>query len=116
LKEADALYAARYDVTVVTINNDIQQRAYDEALMQSRKWKLRTVNFRKQAPGEKMNWLYLSLKQKGFSFLSRLTLKCRKGNRKSIWWIIDPCRKGESRPIYRASSGGIGRWCRCRPA
>ena len=74
LKEADALAAAGYKVSVVTVNNNSRQRAFDEALMRSRSWKLETVNFRRDVPGEKMRWGFLAIRQKAFSFLSRLSL------------------------------------------
>ncbi|HTI11060.1 MAG TPA: hypothetical protein VL832_20960 [Puia sp.] len=75
LKEADALHAHGYEVSVVTINNHQAQWKFDEDLMRSRKWKLETVNFRRGR--EHTYWLYLSLKQKLFSWLSRIT--CRFG-------------------------------------
>jgi hypothetical protein len=75
LKEADALDAGGYDVTVVTINNSVDQRRFDEEIMQTRKWRLKTVNFRKDAGGERLRWLYLSVKQRVFILLSRVTLR-----------------------------------------
>jgi hypothetical protein len=75
LKEADTLYANGYDITVVTINNRSDQRRFDEEMMQSRKWKLRTVNFRREGGKEKARWLYLSLKQRLFISLSKITPK-----------------------------------------
>ena len=64
LKEADSFYANGYDVVVVTINNHSAQRKFDEQLMLSRKWKLSTVDFRKEVREEKNRWLYLSVKQR----------------------------------------------------
>jgi glycosyltransferase involved in cell wall biosynthesis len=55
----------------VTISNQDRQAAFDDQLMQRRKWALRTVNFRKERSGERRYWLYLSLKQRIFVFLSR---------------------------------------------
>ena len=71
LKEADALHKAGYKVTVVTINNKFSQSRFDEEIMQSRQWALKTVNYRKEIGKEKIRWVYLSLKQKLFSYLSR---------------------------------------------
>jgi len=75
LKEADALDAGGYDVTVVTINNSMDQRRFDEEIMQTRKWRLKTVNFRKEKGGERRRWVYLSVKQRFFILLSRMTLR-----------------------------------------
>jgi glycosyltransferase involved in cell wall biosynthesis len=75
LKEADALSAAGYPVTVVTVNNQERQSAFDAELMRERTWTLRTVNFRKERAGERKYWLYLSLKQRVFLFLARFGLK-----------------------------------------
>jgi glycosyltransferase involved in cell wall biosynthesis len=75
LKEADALSAAGYEVTVVTINNHEEQRRFDEELMRSRNWKLSTVNFRRTDNSEKRRWLYLSVRQKGFRLLSKISLR-----------------------------------------
>jgi len=73
LKEADSFYANGFDVVVVTINNHSAQRKFDEQLMRSRKWKLSTVDFRREVREEKNRWLYLSVKQKLFSYLCRIT-------------------------------------------
>ena len=75
LKEADALDAAGYAVVVVTIRNDATQSAFDEELMAGRKWKLRTVNFRKDDAGERWFWLYLSVRQRVFLLLSTVSLR-----------------------------------------
>jgi glycosyltransferase involved in cell wall biosynthesis len=75
LKEADALCAKGYEVTVVTISNQPRQAAFDEELMQRRKWKLHTVNFRKERPDERWYWFRLSLKQRFFLFLSKISFK-----------------------------------------
>jgi glycosyltransferase involved in cell wall biosynthesis len=74
LKEADTFYGNGYDVVVVTINNHELQGRFDEELMRTRKWALKTVDFRRSRASEKSRWLYLSLKQKFFNKLSRLTL------------------------------------------
>jgi glycosyltransferase involved in cell wall biosynthesis len=73
LKEADALSAAGYEVVVVTVNNAESQAVFDEELMRRRSWRLRTVNFRKERAGERRYWLYLSLKQRFFLVLSRIS-------------------------------------------
>lgn len=75
LKEADALHAAGYAVSVVTVNNHSRQSAFDEQLMGSRQWSLKTVNFRKEPGGEKRRWVYLSIKQRVFNFLTRVTFR-----------------------------------------
>ena len=75
LKEADVLSANGYDVTVVAVNNSAVLHDFDEQLMRTRKWKLRTVNYRRGQ--ERMRWMYLSLRQRVFHFLSRVT--CRWG-------------------------------------
>jgi glycosyltransferase involved in cell wall biosynthesis len=75
LKEADALYSAGHEVVVVTISNSEQQAAFDQELMRVRKWKLRTVNFRKGHKGEGRRWLYLSVKQRFFSTLAKISLR-----------------------------------------
>lgn len=75
LKEADALSAAGYEVVVVTVSNTDRQAAFDEELMRRRGWRWRTVNFRKERAGERRYWLYLSLKQRIFLVLSRLSYK-----------------------------------------
>jgi glycosyltransferase involved in cell wall biosynthesis len=73
LKEADALSAAGYEVSVVTVSNSERQAAFDEELMSRRSWRLRTVNFRKERAGERRYWLFLSLKQRVFLVLSRIS-------------------------------------------
>lgn len=73
LKEADALDAGGYQVVVVTINNNGRQAAFDQELMRSRKWRLRTVNFRREHRKERRYWLYLSLKQRLFRALAKIT-------------------------------------------
>ena len=75
LKEADALSAAGYEVVVVTVNNTDSQAAFDEELMRRRSWRWRTVNFRKERAGERRYWLYLSLKQRVFLVLSRVSYR-----------------------------------------
>ena len=75
LKEADALHKAGYKVTVVTVNYQFQPGQFDEQIMASRQWTLKTVNFRKEIRQEKMRWFRLSLKQKLFALLSKFTLK-----------------------------------------
>jgi len=73
LKEADVLSANGYDVTVVAVSNNAVLRGFDEQLMRTRKWRLRTVNYSRGQ--EKMRWMYLSLRQRVFLFLSRVTYK-----------------------------------------
>ena len=75
LKEADALHTAGYTVSVVAINNHNRQRQFDEELMSTRQWSLRTVNFRKEVGREKLRWLCLSVKQKTFKLLAKITLR-----------------------------------------
>jgi glycosyltransferase involved in cell wall biosynthesis len=75
LKEADALSAAGYDVVVVTIHNSIPQSAFDQELMRSRPWRLRTVNVRKTGSVERLRWAGVSVKQKVYAILSKTTLK-----------------------------------------
>lgn len=75
LKEADAFYNRGYKVTVVTINNHSNQYQFDCELMSKRKWSLRTVNFRKDVKHEKKYWLYLSLQQKFYSLLTKLSFE-----------------------------------------
>jgi glycosyltransferase involved in cell wall biosynthesis len=77
LKEADTLSANGYEVTVVTVNSHIDQARFDEELMRSRPWSLRSVDFRKAGGKEERRWFYFSLKQKVFGFLSRFS--CRAG-------------------------------------
>src|SRR5437868_11781219 len=73
LKEADTLSANGYDVTVVTVNYHAGLHSFDEELMKTRSWRLRTVNYRKEQ--EKWKWIYLSLRQRVFLLLSRITCK-----------------------------------------
>jgi glycosyltransferase involved in cell wall biosynthesis len=73
LKEADVLSANGFDVTVVTVNNHAGLHVFDEALMKTRSWKLRTVNYRKEQ--EKWKWVYLSMRQRFFLLLSRISFK-----------------------------------------
>ena len=73
LKEADALAAQGYRVSVVTINSNSAQRRFDEELMTGRSWQLRTVNFRKEEPGERSRWLRFSIRQRIFAFLAGMT-------------------------------------------
>ncbi len=75
LKEADALDAAGYEVVVVTIRNNEWQATFDDELMAQRKWTLRTVKFRRERSEERRYWLYLSLKQRLFLVLSKITLR-----------------------------------------
>lgn len=75
LKEADAFSNSGYQVSVVTVNNHSHQYQFDQELMRTRKWKLRTVNFRKEVSVERGRWLYLSLKQKFYSFLAKFSMK-----------------------------------------
>src|SRR5579863_3312009 len=73
LKEADALSSAGYEVVVVTVCNTDRQAAFDEELMSRRSWRLKTVNFRKERSKERPYWVYLSLKQRLFLVLSRIS-------------------------------------------
>lgn len=73
LKEADVLSANGYDVTVVAVSNNEVLHGFDEQLMRTRKWKLRTVNYSRGR--DKMRWMYLSLRQRVFLFVSRVTYK-----------------------------------------
>lgn len=73
LKEADAFFGQGHAVTVVTVNNHPAQFRFDQELMQKRDWCLKSVNFRREEKGEKRYWLYLSLKQKFFALLGRVS-------------------------------------------
>lgn len=73
LKEADAFFKNGYQVSVVTINNHFHQERFDKEIMKSRKWKLKTVNFRKEDKKEKWLWFYLSFKHKFFSALAKFS-------------------------------------------
>lgn len=73
LKEADTLFSAGYIVTVVTINNSEQLSRFDDELMRSRQWTLRTVNFRKTGSFERLRWIGSSVRQKLYAGLSKLT-------------------------------------------
>lgn len=73
LKEADAFSDKGYCVSVVTINNHYYQHQFDNEIMKTRLWKLRTVNFRKNVKAERLKWIYLSFKQKFYSFLTRFS-------------------------------------------
>lgn len=75
LKEADALKEKGYEVVVITVSNHYRQRKFDEELMQTRCWKLKTVNFCKEIKNERPRWLYFSVKQKLFERLSHLSLR-----------------------------------------
>src|SRR5215475_3134090 len=75
LKEADAFWSAGHEVVVVAINNNERQAAFDEELMRVRKWNLRTVDFRRGHGGEHRRWFYLSVKQRVFSLLAKVTLR-----------------------------------------
>jgi|HubBroStandDraft_1064217.scaffolds.fasta_scaffold07894_3 glycosyltransferase involved in cell wall biosynthesis len=75
LKEADALAAAGYEVAVVAVSNSEQQAAFDEELMRRRSWRLRTVKFRKEKKGERSYWIYLSLRQRFFVYLSAISYR-----------------------------------------
>jgi glycosyltransferase involved in cell wall biosynthesis len=74
LKEADVLSAAGYDVVVVTLNNSLPQSIFDQELMRSRPWTLRTVDARKTGSVEKLRWLGQSVKQKLYTGLAGLGL------------------------------------------
>jgi glycosyltransferase involved in cell wall biosynthesis len=75
LKEADAFQEAGYKVTVVTVNYQLQPALFDKELMSSRNWTLKTVNFRKEVPSEKMVWFRLSLQQKISALLSKFLIR-----------------------------------------
>ena len=75
LKEADALYAAGYEVVVAGISNNERQAAFDKELMSGRKWTLRTVDFCREHRREAGYWFYLSLKQRIFCYLARISLR-----------------------------------------
>lgn len=75
LKEADLLFKNGYEVCVVTVNNNLQQSRFDEEIMKDRKWRLKTVDFRKELKDEKRRWLRLSIRQKLFSKLSGASYK-----------------------------------------
>lgn len=74
LKEADAFFGRGYSVSVITVNNHFGQHQFDRELMASRQWTLKTVDFRKEIKAEKGYWLRLSVVQKLYMLLSRLTL------------------------------------------
>lgn len=74
LKEADTLNKAGFMVTVVTINNHELQNKFDQLLMKNRQWKLVTVNFRKSIKKEKLRWIVLSLQNRFFNILKKITV------------------------------------------
>ena len=75
LKEADALHNAGFSVVVVTVNNHFQQSRFDDELMKERSWKLLTVNFRKSVKNERMKWIKLSLQNKIYGQLKKISLR-----------------------------------------
>lgn len=84
LKEADAFFSRGYMVTVVTVNNHQQQSLFDIELMQTRRWHLKTVSYRKEVLHEKRRWFFFSLKQKFFAFLSNFTYRMGIAERASL--------------------------------
>ncbi|GAA4753489.1 glycosyltransferase family protein [Flavisolibacter ginsenosidimutans] len=84
LKEADVFAAHGIDVSVVTVNNNAQQARFDEAMMKERKWRLVTVNFRREIKSEKLRWLFLSLQEKIFSVFSKFTYRYGVAERASL--------------------------------
>lgn len=66
LKEADALSSAGHEVAVVSVCNREDHRELDEQLMSSRRWRLRTVQYRRRMGLEGGRWLWTSLRRKCF--------------------------------------------------
>lgn len=64
LKEADALWAAGYDVRVVAVNLGDAKWQMDLALMASRSWKLSAYDVRKSSTIGKVRWIRAGLRQK----------------------------------------------------
>ncbi len=76
LKEADTFAEAGHDVTVVAVNNHPAQRAEDEHLMSSRKWRLVTVNYRRKGLKEASLWLWSGLRKRVFEkIINPITFK-----------------------------------------
>ena len=66
LKEADALSGAGHEVAVVSVCNREDHRELDEQLMSSRRWRLRTVQYRRRMGLEGGRWLWTSVRRKCF--------------------------------------------------
>ena len=64
LKEADALWAAGYDVRVVAVNLDDAKWKLDLALMTGRKWKLNAYDARKSSLPGRVRWIKAGVRQK----------------------------------------------------
>lgn len=113
LKEADTLHNGGFSVTVVTVNNHMQQRKHDEALMQERGWQLQTVNFRREVSAEKRQWLLFSVKQKLFAYLSRLTYSFGFAERAAnkafdALYKLAVCNKADLYIVHHPEALGIG--------
>lgn len=75
MKEADALHARGYNVTVITICNNQLQSEFDAELMRNRRWKLKTINFRRTVKAEHQRWLRFSLVKKFYDLVLKVTPK-----------------------------------------
>jgi len=111
LKEADVLSSNGYDVTVVTLNYHAGQRRFDEDLMKTRSWCLRTVNFRREE--EKWSWLFFSVRQRIFRLLSRVTYRwgvAERAAEKAFDGLVDlACReKADLYIVHHAEALGAG--------
>jgi len=75
VKEADTLADAGYEVVVYAFNYEEYLHRIDINLLKGRKWKLKTINFRKKGVREYLFWLYSGIRQKIIGrILSRITL------------------------------------------
>ena len=111
LKEADTLSAYGYDVTVVTVNYHSGQRRFDEELMKTRSWRLRTVNFRRKE--ERWRWLFFAIRQRIFLLVSRMTYRCGVAERaaeRAFDGLVDlACReKADLYIVHHAEALGAG--------
>ena len=102
LKEADAFSSKGYDVTVVTINGNDKLHSFDKKLMHFRKWRLKTINFRKEDRVEKINWLFFTITHLTFICLSKITYKFGIAERAAIkgYSSLLKLAKSEKADIY----------------
>ncbi len=78
LKEADALTEAGYNVKVITVCNNSEQHRFDQELMASRKWEIKTVNYRRGYGAETVRWFWTGFRKRLFEKLSeKLTFSYR---------------------------------------
>ena len=84
LKEADALKEAGYNVRVITVCNNSEQHRFDQELMASRKWEIKTVNYRRGYGAETVRWFWTGFRKRLFEKLSeKLTFSYRFAERTS---------------------------------